>query len=99
MVEKVIIDFNDVRGLGNIISPPHNSTDYACTNSVITTSSDIVNGATTTVYKLVYTGSTFLLTVTSSIVASGSTVTVSVQLTDDNGDPIENASVALYKVT
>lgn len=98
MVSKVIVVPESVRGGGNIVSPT-TASDYTGVLSIISQTTDTVGEVSTTVYQMTYNGTIFLLTVTSSIVASGSTVTVSVQLTDENGDPIENASISLYKVT
>ena len=97
-MEKIIVDFQDVRGLGNIVSPKSLS-DFEEYDCDIVSESDTVAGASTTVYKMTFNGTTFLLTVTSQYVTSGSSVTVTVTLTDENGDPVEGASVALYKVT
>ena len=51
MVEKIIINPEEVRGLGNIMSP-HSSSDYEVYMSRITSSTDTVNGQTMTVYEL-----------------------------------------------
>lgn len=51
MVEKIIINPEEVRGLGNIMSP-HSSSDYEVYMSSITTGTDTVNGQTMTVYEL-----------------------------------------------
>ena len=51
MVEKIIINPNEVRGYGNIMSP-HNSTDYELSDCTITETTDTVNGQTMTVYEL-----------------------------------------------
>ena len=97
-MSKVIVVPESVRGGGNIVSPT-TTEDYTGVLSVISQTTDTVGEVSTTVYQMVYDGTVFLLTVTSSLVASGSTVTVSVQLTDEEGDPIEDASISLYKVT
>jgi protocatechuate 3,4-dioxygenase beta subunit len=46
-----------------------------------------------------FNGTTFLVTVSSSYVHTGDTMTVTVTITDENGDPVEDASVELYKET
>ena len=51
MVEKIIINPNEVRGYGNIMSP-HSSTDYETYASSITSGTDTVNGVETTVYTM-----------------------------------------------
>ena len=51
MVEKIIINPEEVRGLGNIMSP-HSSSDYEVYMSSISTGTDTVNGQTMTVYEL-----------------------------------------------
>ena len=51
MVEKIIINPEEVRGLGNIMSP-HSSSDYEVYMSSITTGTDTVHGQTMTVYEL-----------------------------------------------
>ena len=51
MVEKIIINPEEVRGLGNIMSP-HSSSDYEVYMSSITSGTDTVNGQTMTVYEL-----------------------------------------------
>ena len=51
MVEKIIINPEEVRGLGNIMSP-HSSSDYEVYMSSISSGTDTVNGQTMTVYEL-----------------------------------------------
>ena len=57
-----------------------------------------LNRSNTPLYVITMAGNILLLSVTSSYVKSGSTVTVKVTLTDGNNDPISDASVDLYKV-
>ena len=51
MVEKIIINPEEVRGLGNIMSP-HSSSDYEVYMSSISSGTDTVNGQTMTVYEM-----------------------------------------------
>ena len=96
-MDKISVLFEDIRGLGDVISPK-SSSDFVLYSSLISTTSDTVNGITTQVYNLVRDSTTFVLTVTQQYVKSGSDVTVTVTLTDAEGDPVEGASIDLYKV-
>ena len=97
-MEKIIVDFKEVRGLGNIISPKTLS-DFEKYRCDIVNEPDIVAGASSTVYRMNFNGTTFLVTVSSSYVHTGDTMTVTVTITDENGDPVGDASVELYKET
>ena len=51
MVEKIIVNPNEIRGYGNILNV-HSSSDYDLEDCTIATGTDTVNGATETVYTL-----------------------------------------------
>lgn len=95
-MEKIIVDFKEVRGLGNIISPKALS-DFEKYQCDIVSESDVVAGASSTVYHMVYFGESIVVTVSAQYVKSGGTVTVTVTVTDENGDPLSGASVELFK--
>jgi protocatechuate 3,4-dioxygenase beta subunit len=95
-LEKIIVDFKEVRGLGNIISPKALS-DFETYHSNVTDGTDVVAGASSTVYHMVYFGESIVVTVSAQYVKSGGTVTVTVTVTDENGDPLSGASVELFK--
>ena len=63
--------------------------DYTCYLSSV---SFAVN-----VYTMVYYGNSIVVTVSAQYVKSGGTVTVTVTVLDENGDPISGASVELFK--
>jgi hypothetical protein len=90
MVQRVTVSPSEVRGYGDIVSPK-TTEDFTLFNSVLALSDGV--------YTLSFEGSTFLLTVSKSFVKSGETMNVTVTLTDENGDPVEGASIALYKIT
>ena len=90
MVTKVVISPSEVRGLGDIVSPKTDE-DFTLYNSVLALSDGV--------YTLTFEGSTFLLTVSKSLVKYGETMTVTVTLLDEDGEPVEDASIALYKIT
>ena len=85
MVEKIIVNPNEVRGYGNILSP-HSSTDYELVDCTISSGTDTVNGASATVYTLTPTASHSysLAFSSSSYTASGGSAEVSVTLTDNS---------------
>ena len=85
MVEKIIINPNEVRGYGNIMSS-HTSSDYELSDCTISSGTDTVNGASATVYTLTPTASHSysLAFSSSSYTASGGSAEVSVTLLDDN---------------
>ena len=96
MLDKIIVAPEKVRGLGNIVSPK-TSSNFTNYDSSITTGSETINEVQYTVYELSYDGSTFYLTITSQYVPSGSTVTLTATLTDSEGEPVEGASIELFK--
>ena len=85
MVEKIIINPNEVRGYGNIMSS-HTSSDYELVDCTISSGTDTVNGASATVYTLTPTAShSYSLSFSSSsYTASGGSAEVSVTLTDNS---------------
>lgn len=95
-MEKIIVDFKEVRGLGNIISPKALSDfeEYQCD---IVSESDVVAGALSTVYHMVYFGESITVVVDRQYVKSGNSLIVTVTVLDENGDPIEGESVELFK--
>ncbi len=95
-MEKIIVDFNEVRGLGNVVSPKSLS-DFERISCDIVSDSGTVAGAFHTVYRMVYSDNTLLLSVSGEYVKSGGTLNVTVSLTDENGDPVSGASVELFK--
>lgn len=90
MVDKVIVTPEEVRGFGDILSPK-GVADFQLVDSALSLSSGV--------FTLSYSGGGLVLTVSQTLVAVGNTITISVSLTDDDGDPVEGASVDLYKVT
>ena len=90
MVSKVSITPSEVRGLGDIVSPK-STDDFTVYDSVLSLSDGV--------YTLQFNGSTFVLSVSKSFVKYGETMTVTVSLHDEDGEPVEDASIALYKIT
>jgi protocatechuate 3,4-dioxygenase beta subunit len=88
MVSKILISPSEVRGLGNIMSET-STEDYVCYLSSVTFSNNV--------YTMVYYDSSIVVTVSAQYVKSGGTVTVTVTVTDENGDPVSGASVELFK--
>ena len=95
-MEKIIVDFKDVRGRGNIISPSKSLEDYTPVFATLVEDEDLVAGSMSSVYQLSM-GERFLLSVSKSKVPNRGSVTVTVVLTDENGDPVSGASVELFK--
>lgn len=95
-MEKIIVDFKDVRGLGNIVSPKSLS-DFEKYKCGIVSESDIVAGASSTVYHMVYSGESITVVVSSQYVKSGGSVTVTVTVLDEDGEPIPDVDVELFK--
>ena len=95
-MEKIIVDFKDVRGRGNIISPSKSLEDYTPVFATLVEDEDLVAGSMSAVYQLSL-GERFLLSVSKSKVPNRGSVTVTVFLADENGDPVEDASVELFK--
>ena len=55
------------------------------------------NKSTTVLYVLLKQSGNFVVTASSSYVKSGENITITVHLLDEQGEPIENAEVNLYK--
>ena len=53
MVDKIILNPTKVRGYGNIVKE-HTVDDYSIFHSVLSKTSETINGVNTKVYKLVY---------------------------------------------
>ena len=92
MVEKIIVNPESVRGLGNIISPK-NTSDFVNYMSNSTSSTDTVNNQNMTVYTLNF--GSFVLTITPTYVKSGSTLTLTATLIEGSG-PVEDATIKFY---
>lgn len=84
MVEKIIINPENVRGYGNIINP-HSSEDYELYNSTIEETTDTIGGIVTTVYEMemMETTITVALSLSSSTVTLGNSVTLTATVLDD----------------
>lgn len=95
-MEKIIVDFKDVRGGGNIISPSKSLEDYTPVFATLVEDEDLVAGSMSSVYQLSL-GERFVLSVSKSKVPNRGSVTVTVFLADENGDPVSGASVELFK--
>ena len=95
-MDKVIVQPLNVRCLGDIVSPKVAS-DFSGYHSVISSSTDTVDGKTVTVYQLVAEQGGIVLTVASSYVAKNNTVVLSATVTDSSGDPVEGVTVSFYK--
>ena len=96
MVEKIIINPNEVRGYGNILNP-HSAEDYEPYLTTVTETTDTVEGRTMTVYEMEYEGNltptTLTLTVNSSSVYIGDTVTFTATLKDTSNNAVSGATV------
>ena len=88
MVSKILISPSEVRGLGNIMSET-SVEDYTCYLSSVSFADNV--------YTMVYYGNSIVVTVSAQYVKSGGTVTVTVTVLDENGDPLSGASVELFK--
>ena len=87
MVEKIIVNPSEVRGLGNIVMDNHTVSDWETYKSVLGSSTDTVNGESVSIYELSMYGVSFN---NASYMSSGS-VTVTVTVT--NGTPLETGTV------
>ena len=95
MVEKITINPERVRGLGNIISPSKTVDDFTAYNSTITSTTELINKVSTVVYNLSVMGG-FVLTVSKEYVASSDTVVFTATVRDEHGAPVEDAEVKFY---
>jgi protocatechuate 3,4-dioxygenase beta subunit len=96
-MEKIIVDFEEVRGRGNIVSPPKSLEDYIAYSGIVSEDTDSVMGLESRVFCLVYSGEGVSIVVSGSFVRSTESLTVTATVLDENGDPIEGASVELFK--
>ena len=87
MVSKVIINPEQVRALGNIVSAKSRD-DFATYKSHLSS----VGG----VYTMEFNGITITLTVSSTRVYTGTSITCTATLKDANGDPITGADIDFY---
>lgn len=92
-MEKVIVDFGDVRGLGNIVSPT-TTDDYNVVNGQIASISDMIQGKIMSAYSLVMLSDYIVLTVP-RLIRSGETVTISASLVLDRS-PATGKTVKFY---
>lgn len=95
-MEKIIVDFKDVRGRGNIISPSKSLEDYTPVFATLVEDEDLVAGSMSSVYQLSM-GERFLLSVSKSKVPNRGSVTVTVTVLDEDGEPIPDVDVELFK--
>ena len=95
MVEKKVIIPEEVRGLGDIVSPK-SASDFLCYSSKVTSSTDTNYG---TVYTESYTaGSSITLTGFSNVIPSdSSSITVTGSLKDSSNNAISSATIK-YRV-
>ena len=98
MVEKITINPERVRGLGNIISPSKTVDDFTAYNSTITSTTELINKVSTVVYNLTADVGGIVLTVTQLYVASSDTVVFTATVHDEQGAPVEDAEVKFYSV-
>ena len=96
MVEKIIINPEEIRGYGNIIIP-HVTSDYDVVNASLESGTDTVNGQSMTVYELEYapnlTNTVLSLSVSPSSVYVYDNVVFTAVLEDEDDNPISGATV------
>ena len=103
-LDKIIVQPENVRGLGDVLSPK-SASDFEEYLSTLTSSTDTVNGASMTVYSLEYNGSpaptpaSISLTSDKSILsyADSQSATLSATVLDADSGAIEGASVEFFK--
>ena len=95
MVEKIIVNPSEVRGLGDIVSPKSTS-DFSLYGATLSSGTDTVYGASSSVFVLNSTNShDYSLSFGSaSYTATGGSCTVTVTLTD-GGVAVNNASISV----
>ena len=96
MVEKITINPERVRGLGNIISPSKTVSDFTAYNSTITSGNETINKVSTVVYNLTADVGGIVLTVSKEYVAKTDTVVFTCTVRDEHGAPVEDAEVKFY---
>ena len=95
-MDRIIVDFKDVRGLGNIVSPPKELSDYVPYFAVVSEATDMVAGSEFPVFKMVYDEGMVIavsLSVSSASITVGQSVSFSATVTGD-GDPLEGVTVS-----
>ena len=93
MVEKIIVNPEEIRGLGNIVSP-HSIEDYELYNSTLEESTDTVYGSTSNVF-IMECEPHISLTATNPYLLSGETTDLVVSLVDAFGSPVSGKTVTL----
>ena len=95
MVEKIIVNPSEVRGLGDILEVKSTS-DFTLYGATLSSGTDTVYGASSSVFVLNSTNShDYSLSFGSaSYTATGGSCTVTVTLTDDS-TPVENATISV----
>ena len=98
MVEKIIITPEKVRAYGNVVSP-HTLNDYETYNSSLSEGTATINNRTMTVYTGTYEPPTINVTLSASsnTVNIGASITLTATVTDEDDEPMENATVT-FKV-
>ena len=95
MVDRVIVTPESIRGLGNIVIEKGTS-DYSVFQSELSSGTDTINGEDSTVFCLSYQGGyVVLLTVSSSSVSYGSSVTLTATVTEA-GSGVSGETVTFY---
>ena len=95
MVEKIIINPEEIRGLGNIVSSNHSLEDYKVYMSTLEEGTAEIEGVETVVYEMDPLGSdiSIALTLSASTISIGGTVTVTATVTEDES-PVSGVSVS-----
>jgi protocatechuate 3,4-dioxygenase beta subunit len=95
-MERITVRPEMVRGLGNVVDPKL-ITDYGLYHSSVSEGSDFIDNISTVVFTMVGMLEGVSIVVSGSFVRSTESLTVTATVTDENGDPIEGASVELFK--
>ena len=95
MVEKIIVNPEEIRGLGNIVSSNHSLEDYKVYMSTLEEGTAEIEGVETVVYEMDPLGSdiSIALTLSASTISIGGTVTVTATVTEDES-PVSGVSVS-----
>lgn len=97
MVEKIIINPEAIRGLGNILDPK-TSDDFESYLSIVETDTEVINGQSMIVYNADYSNDTITLTASSSSITYGQSVTFTATVVHNDTTPITGASVVFKNV-